>query len=650
MLIAVLLLFAACKGESPTAPPPGGGIPPGGSTPPQNATLSLAVSNANPLVDSSVVITATVTLNNAPVPNGTAVEFVSNGGVLNGSGTSTIKTTLDGVATVTLTSGTAGPIRVTATVNNITRQVDISFQARQSPPTVPDTSPVITSVTPTTGRPQGGEVIRITGKNFKPPVRVLFDTGGATPVEGSVQFVSDTLIEVISPPVNLGAGQQLVADIIVFTEAGSASERRADLADGFTYRNEQLTPSISTVTPNSGPVTGGTRVTIFGEGFQAPVQVLFGTAEARVLDVQYSRIDVETPAGRDTSPGGSDVVTGPVSVTVRNIDSNTTTSLGAGFYYKAAMAITAAGPGVGPITGGTRITIEGIGFLAPVAVVVRTSEGDVVLQQVSVTGTKIIALTPAIAVNSCTQDLIGPIVVTNINNGDQAEGPQFRFDVVEPSIVDVNPSLITEGNETTFQVVILNPAPGVARFKVGEKTVFPNSVSVNGNVATYTLPVPANFDYPTETCPAGGSRQAPLELDISYSTSVDGCEDTAEQALTAAPADTSCVLPPAPEADVTSPATTTCPGLTINTADGVTPANGQITIANTGNANLTITAAAAPSQFTVLPVNASVPGGGSQIFTVTFTPAGADVVGNIAFTTNDADEPSINVCVTGNVP
>ena len=35
VFIAVLLLFAACKGETPTAPPTGGGSPPGTNPPPQ---------------------------------------------------------------------------------------------------------------------------------------------------------------------------------------------------------------------------------------------------------------------------------------------------------------------------------------------------------------------------------------------------------------------------------------------------------------------------------------------------------------------------------------------------------------------------------------------------------------------------------------
>jgi hypothetical protein len=77
-LLALVLIFGACKGESPTAPPPGGG--PGPNPTPTGTTLTLTASNATPVVDSVVTVTAVVTQNGAPAPDGTAVEFQANGG------------------------------------------------------------------------------------------------------------------------------------------------------------------------------------------------------------------------------------------------------------------------------------------------------------------------------------------------------------------------------------------------------------------------------------------------------------------------------------------------------------------------------------------------------------------------------------------
>src|SRR5438876_3928285 len=123
-LLALILIFAGCKAESPTTPTvtsPGGG-PTGGVTPPTNATINLTVSNANPLVNSNVVITATVTQNNQNVPNGTAVQFSTTLGTFTDTGTTiTIRTTTNGVATATLTSATAGTATITATANNVSK-------------------------------------------------------------------------------------------------------------------------------------------------------------------------------------------------------------------------------------------------------------------------------------------------------------------------------------------------------------------------------------------------------------------------------------------------------------------------------------------------------------------------------------------------
>jgi hypothetical protein len=646
VLIAVLLLLlAACKGETPTAPPPGGGGTPGGTTPPTGVSLTLTTTNSSPLVDSSVTITATATLNNTPVPNGTAVEFTSTGGSLNGNGTAILRTTTNGISTVTLTATTTGLVRVSATVNNVTRTIDITFVARPviDPPIT--STPTISSITPSIGRPSGGQVIRIVGTNFKSLVRVLFDTGGPLPVEGSVQFVSDTLIEVITPPVNLGSGQQLPVDVIVLTQAGSATEQRVELANGFTYRNEQLTPIIHTVTPNSGPVTGGTRVTILGEAFQEPVQVLFNTAEARILNVTYGQILVETPAARDTDPNGSGTITGPVTVLVRNINSNTTGTMTSGFLYKAAMQITAAGPGSGLYTGGTRVSIDGIGFLAPVTVSVAGFPAQVL----SVTGTKVIIITPAVPITGCAE-VSGPIAVTNVANGDAATGPTFNFLVPPPFITNVSPSVVTVGVDTQVTVTVTNAQVGVNRIRIGDKTVFPTSVTIDPvtGIGTFIVPLPTNFVFPTETCGVGGTRQVPLDVDVTYQNANTGCTDTAADALTVNPPSSTCVLPPSPDINVSSPVPPTC--LFIQAPDATTPASGNITVQNLGNAALTVTATATPGPtFTVLPPNTSIPPSGSQIFVVTYSPGGVgtNVNGNVAFTSNDPDEPTVNVCITG---
>src|SRR5690349_17601298 len=105
-LVALLFLFASCKGESPTAPPTGGGGTGGGGVPSTGTTVTLTASNSNPVVDSIVLITAAVTINGQPAPDGTAVEFAATGGSFSATETVTaiLRTTVNGIATVQLRS------------------------------------------------------------------------------------------------------------------------------------------------------------------------------------------------------------------------------------------------------------------------------------------------------------------------------------------------------------------------------------------------------------------------------------------------------------------------------------------------------------------------------------------------------------------
>ena len=659
-LLALLLILGGCKGESPTAPPPGGPTPPPGTPPPAGVNIVVTTSNTDPLVDSTVLITATVTDNGTPVPNGTAVEFSTNNGTFTDtSASTTIRTTTNGVATATLTSSVAGASRTTVVVNNVSRNVDVTFRARPVTTPPPSTAPSITSVTPSIGRPAGGETIRITGRNFTGPVRVLFDVGTGTPVEGFVVNRTDTTIDVITPAVNLGAGQELISRIIVITAAGSTTEQRVEVAAGFTFRNVSLTPAVVTLTPSSGPVLGGTRVSILGEGFQAPVQVLFGSAavpawqEAQVVEVRFNEIIVIAPEARSTAPGGSGVVTGPVDIRVINIASATETISTNAFRYIAAMQITAISPGEGSFTGGTRVTIDGVGFVGPVAVTI----GGVAAQVIDVSGTRIIAITSPVQVAGCAAPA-GPVIVTNISNGDSADGPAFIYRIEEPFIANVAPSAVLPGGSVTITVGNASPTGG-NRIQLGDTTVFATPVFSPDGSATFTVTVPNNITFATEACTVGvtaGTRQLPTRFNVTYTNVVTGCTDSVPNAITVNPCAAPpcpCNLPPPPDIDQTVPT----PG---NCADAgnvsiVDPASGTTTISfqNLGGQPLQVNRGAITgpnaAAFTVAPAAVTIAPGQTGSFTVTFNPSvAAPNTANVNFTTNDPDEGSINICLTGN--
>ena len=108
-------------------------------------------------------------------------------------------------------------------------------------------------------------------------------------------------------------------------------------------------PLIASVSPASGPSSGGTRVTISGTNFRAGSVVTFGGAPAtNVVVLNSTTITASTPAG----------LPGTVGIVV-TAGSASTSMAGAFAYLQNAPTITGVSPATGPSTGGTTITITG---------------------------------------------------------------------------------------------------------------------------------------------------------------------------------------------------------------------------------------------------------------------------------------------------
>ncbi|HXG57982.1 MAG TPA: IPT/TIG domain-containing protein [Thermoanaerobaculia bacterium] len=677
-LLAVLALFAACKGESPTAPPvtpPGGGT--GTTTPPAGATITLSASNPTPLVSSTTVITATVSQSGQPVPNGTAVEFRTNlGNFTDVSSTVTLRTTTGGVATATLTSASPGTATIEVIVGNVSRTITVTFQSAPVTPPPPDTAPSVTNMTPTTGSPAGGTVVTVTGRNFRAPVRVVLDLGGgvtreALVVPGSLNANS---FQFVTPAIDLGTGQTKTAAVAFIFEAGSPSETRVTAPSEFTYARETMTPKVNAVSPASGPVSGGTRVTIFGDGFQAPVQVFFGSAEAQVINVTFTQIVVISPVARDTASDGSGVVTGPVAIRVRNINSGTEVTFPGGFRYTPKMQITAAAPTRGPATGGTRVTIDGSGFDDPVAV----SIGGIAAQPISVTGSQIVAITSP-ALSPC-EGGEGEITVTNVGNGDSATGPNFTYAPSVPVILAVAPAnpIAGQPNDTVMagqnlSIRVANPGNGIVQFKLGTRTVNPTGASVNADGSvTYTVPVPSSFAFTASTpCVTGsgaaGTQQTPVPADVTFTNVTTACSTTLASAVTIFPAGSTvvggvltppCIALPPPTGAVSSSGSCTTPASCATTsavsATGTATGTATITITNTapaGSQSLTVSGTFSPqtnvTSGTITPASATIAPGGSQAFTIAVDPTAAGAFcANVTWTSNSSTAIP-GSCVTG---
>ncbi|MCL4433930.1 MAG: IPT/TIG domain-containing protein, partial [Actinobacteria bacterium] len=157
-------------------------------------------------------------------------------------------------------------------------------------PLPPPPAPVVTSVSPTSGPVAGGTTVTIDGSNLFGTAYVFFGNIAAT----SFSIVSSTEIQAISPP-----GQAGTVNITVTSPGGTSS---TSSADEFTYQAPAPPrPTVTSITPTSGPTAGGTSVTITGTNFTSSATVMFGTITATAVTVNSATsITATSPA---ESPG-----------------------------------------------------------------------------------------------------------------------------------------------------------------------------------------------------------------------------------------------------------------------------------------------------------------------------------------------------------
>ena len=118
--------------------------------------------------------------------------------------------------------------------------------------------------------------------------------------------------------------------------------------------DNQAPPTISAISPDNGPVSGGTPITITGTGFVAGPEILIGGVTATAVTVvSVTQITATTPA--------SATGTGAKVVKITNPDGQNITGA---FTYNPLPALGPVSPDNGRITGGNAITITGSHFVS----------------------------------------------------------------------------------------------------------------------------------------------------------------------------------------------------------------------------------------------------------------------------------------------
>lgn len=360
-----------------------------------------------------------VSPNTGSTAGGTAVtitgtNFASGATVTFGS-TAATNVVVSSSTTITATTpaGTAGAATVTVTASGAAGSLASGFTYLAPP--------IVSSVSPNTGATVGGTAVTITGANFASGATVTFGTAAAT----NVVVSSSTSITATTPAGTVGS---VTVTVTVNSHSGS-------LANSFTYF---AAPTVTGVSPNTGPTSGGTAVTITGTNFASGASVTFGTASATNVVVSNSTtITATTPTG----------TAGTATVTV--MVSGHSGTLASGFTYLAPPTVTGVSPNSGSTAGGTAVTITGTNFASGATVTFGTAAATNV---VVASSTSITATTPA-----GTTGAVTVTVTVSGHSGSLTSG--FTYFLV-PTVTGVSPNTGSTAGGTAVTITGTNFASG----------------------------------------------------------------------------------------------------------------------------------------------------------------------------------------------
>ncbi|MEU4341558.1 IPT/TIG domain-containing protein [Nocardia sp. NPDC023852] len=254
--------------------------------------------------------------------------------------------------------------------------------------------PSLTSISPTAGPVAGGTTVILTGTGLTGATAVTF---GATPAT-SFTVNSATQITAVAPA---GTGTVLVT---VTTPGGTSN--------GVFY-SYVAAPSLTSISPIAGPVTGGTTVVLTGTNLTGATAVTFGATPATSFTVNSAtQITAVAPAGTGTSlvtvttPGG--------------------TTGGLAYTYVAVPSLSALSPALGPLAGGTNVTITGTGLTGATAVTFGATPATSFTVN---SDTQITAVAPA---------GIGAVLVTVTTAGGVSNGQLYTY-LTLPALIALSP-------------------------------------------------------------------------------------------------------------------------------------------------------------------------------------------------------------------
>ena len=300
-------------------------------------TLNFIVSNTNNAlfsVQPAISTTGTLTYTLAANANGTAlvtVQLHDNGGTANGGVDTSVAQTFN----VNVTAVNDAP--------SFTKGANENVLEGSGAHSVPGWATAISSGPPD----ESAQTITflVTGNSNS----ALFSVAPSVATDGTLSYTLAT-----------GAfGTSTIT--LVAKDTGGTANGGADTSapQTFTISAAQLAPTVSAVSPASGPTAGGTTVTITGTDLTGATAVKFGAGAATSFTVNSATSITAT------APPAS---AGTIDVTVTTSAATSATNLADQYTYAGTPTVTGVAPTSGPTAGGTSVTITGTNLTGATAV------------------------------------------------------------------------------------------------------------------------------------------------------------------------------------------------------------------------------------------------------------------------------------------
>jgi hypothetical protein len=351
--------------------------------------------------------------------------------------------------------------------------------------------PRVTGISARSGPATGGTSITVTGTGFTSDTAVHF---GSTAAQ-SVTVNSSTQVTAVAPAEPGGT-----VDVTLTNSGGTSA---TSTADQFTF---VAAPTVTGVSPNSGPLAGGNWVTVTGTHLSSTSSVSIGDTRTGFNVISDSALSVYIPTGEEPET---------IDIEVTSIGGTSARTIADRYTYLAPPpppTVTGVSPSSGTALGGTSVTITGTGFTGAVYV----SFGGYAAQSYTVNSdTSITAVAPATYYDG-TVDVT--VQGSSFSWSATSAADQFTYADAAPTVSGISPNTgSTAGGET----VTINGSGFTTASAVYFGAVEATSFTVNGDGSiTAVVPVGTAGTVDVTVMNFGGTSATSTADQFTYAAAV----------------------------------------------------------------------------------------------------------------------------------